>query len=104
MEASGDVTDSEGFYRTVTVVEVGPIAGRVGVVYLVRTTSKRQKSNGNALDSSKGKWGAWGSIPWLRQHRQNVDGVRGRPDLVEIVLDDKGCVVSHGRVENQHHC
>lgn len=104
IETSTDITDSEIFSRTVTAVEVAPIAGRVGDVYLARTTSKRQSSNRRALVSSKGKWGAWEQIPWLRQHRQEVGRARGRLDLVEMALDGKGCVVSHWPIENQHHC
>ena len=104
IETSTDITDSDRFSRTVTAVEVVPIAGRVGDVYLARTTSKRQRSNRSALLSSKGKWGAWEWIPWLRQHRQEVGRARGRPDLVEMALDDKGSVVSHWPIENQHHC
>lgn len=87
-------TGSAGKREVTTTEIVAPDSSRQKRVYKARAALMKELQEGGVSESKEGTWGAWGWVPFGRQHRRDVEAARSHLGEVTMTLDDKACVVS----------
>ena len=90
------IAPSEERGRVHSTVLLASNAGKRNRVLRAREALKKEMMEGTFTVRAKKVKGAWGWLPWRRRHRQDVDRARANLGIVEVSIDDRARVVSHG--------